>query len=94
MKKPFKVKSKEFGRGKASTASFATLAGAATYIRDRWEGPDYIDCKSWFHTDYCTYELVGFTLHDIGKMTWAGEAPHYYREFVFNPEMITEMSVA
>jgi len=68
-RKTFKVTCKE-GRGKPSSESFATLAEARDYIRDRWQGPEYIDGDASFHTDYCTYKLTGFTLADIGKRRW------------------------
>lgn len=83
MKKPYKVKSQEEGRGKVYTKSFASLEQAQAYIRDRWQGPDYIDGQDGFHSDYSTYELVGFTLNDIGKISWAGEPPYLYREYAF-----------
>ena len=69
-RKTFKVTCKEEGRGKPSSESFATLAEARDYIRDRWQGPEYIDGPASFHTDYCTYKLTGFTLADIGKKRW------------------------
>lgn len=76
------VTSKEFGRGKGSREMFATLAEAAKYIKDRWQGADYSDGAAAFHTDYCTYELRGFTLADIGRFTYEDGC----REFTFNTE--------
>lgn len=67
-RKPFKVKNQEEGRGPVETKSFATLIEAQQYIRERWQGADYIDGSAAFHTDYCTYELVGFKLSDIGTI--------------------------
>ena len=69
-RKPFKVQSKEQGRGPVSTNSFATLAEARDFICSHWQGADYIDGEAKFHTDYCTFNCVGFTLADIGKRRW------------------------
>lgn len=44
---------------------FATLAEAAQYVWERSQGVEYFDGKAGFHTDYCQYSLVGFTLADI-----------------------------
>lgn len=65
-RKTFKVTGKEEGRGKPFSESFATLAEARDYIRDRWQGAEYVDGKASFHTDYCTYKCIGFTLADVG----------------------------
>ena len=67
-RKPYKIKNQEEGRGPVETKSFATLSEAQEYIKERWQGADYIDGSSGFHTDYCTYQLIGFTLQDIGKI--------------------------
>jgi len=82
MKKPYKVVSQEEGRGTKHSEEFATLDEAQKYIEDRWEGPDYVDSTTGFHTDYSTYELVGFTLNDIGKLTYNRE--EFCREYEFN----------
>lgn len=86
--KPYKVQSQELGRGPWNTESFATLAEAARYIKDRWQGPDYMDGDASFHTDYCRYRLVGFKLSDIGEKRWDDEFGCY--EFTFNPEFVNE----
>lgn len=65
--KPYSVKSKEFGRGPATVKRFATLTGASRYIQSHWQGADYINGSTAFHTDYSTFTLHGFTLRDIGK---------------------------
>jgi hypothetical protein len=69
-KKTFIVRCREFGRGPIDVHRFATLADASQYIRDRWQGADYIDGPASFHTDYCTYQLSGFALDDIGTHKW------------------------
>lgn len=69
-RKTFKVTCKEEGRGKPSSESFTTLAEARDYIRDRWQGVEYIDGTNSFHTDYCSYKCVGFNLADIGNRRW------------------------
>lgn len=68
--KTFKIEWREFGRGPANLESFSTLAEARNHIRDRWQGSDYIDSDLSFHTDYCTYDLIGWNLHDVGKRVW------------------------
>lgn len=67
-RKPFKVKNQEEGRGPVEVVSFATLVEAQKYIQDRWQGADYIDGTAGFHTDYCTYQCIGFTLQEIGTI--------------------------
>jgi hypothetical protein len=85
MKKPYKIKSREFGRGRPMVESFATLEQASAYIQERWQGIEYRDGIDGFHSDYCTYELVGFTFNDIGKITIEDPSdPYYSRFFVFN----------
>ena len=69
-RKPFKVQSKEQGRGPLSTDSFATLAEAQAFVASHWQGADYIDGEARFHTDYCDFHCVGFVLADIGKRYW------------------------
>jgi len=64
--KPFAVKffSPMEGNSRKVT-KFATLAEAAQYVFDRWQGVDYMDSGTAFHTDYAVFETVGFTLADI-----------------------------
>ena len=64
----------------SSEETFATLAEAATYVQDRWQGEEYMDGDSAFHTDYSRYYLEGFTLKDIGTLNCTGAWP----EFVFH----------
>ncbi len=66
---------KEYGRGKGSCKTFKTLTDASKYIQDRWQGAEYCGGEYGFHTDYSTYELVGFTLADIGTFGWDAEYP-------------------
>ena len=79
-KKPFSVTSQEEGRGPKHVTKFSTLEDAAKYIKDYWQGPDYMDGTDSFHTDYSTYTLGGFTFMDIGNVTYA----EWGREFQFN----------
>jgi hypothetical protein len=72
-KKAFKIKSQEQGRGPVSTDSFATLAEAQAFVRSHWQGVEYKDGNASFHTDYSTFECVGFTLADIGKARWSDD---------------------
>lgn len=78
----FSVRSQEEGRGPWHTERFKTLEEASRYIQERWQGVEYKDGPASFHTDFSIYELGGFVLADIGRMTY-GEEPED-REFVFN----------
>ena len=66
----FSVHNQEFGRGPVEKKRFKSIAEAAKYIQDRWQGADYMDGDTAFHTDYCTYTCHGFTLLDLGKRTF------------------------
>ncbi len=67
------ISSQELGRGPESVESFDTLRDAQQYIRDRWQGPDYIDGANGFHTDYTSFVLSGFSLLDVGKISTDAE---------------------
>jgi hypothetical protein len=86
MSKPYKVQNREFGRGPVHTESFATLQEAQDYIKEHWQGADYMDGRYGFHTDYCQFSLVGFTLQDIGRYK-----PHYYTDPDTGKEMLDWM---
>lgn len=66
----YKIICREEGREPGSTEEFATLEAASKYIQDRWQGPEYMHDRYGFHTDFSEYELVGFSLHDIGTVSW------------------------
>ena len=91
MSKPFAIICREEGRDeKRSQTSFDTLAAAAEYIRERWQGPEYCT-HEWphgFHTDYSTYECLGFTLKDIADRTWEPDFQSF--EIRFKPEFCEE----
>lgn len=76
----YSIRHREEGRGRWATTRFSTLAAASQYIQDRWQGAEYMDGSDGFHTDYCEYELRGFTLADIGTIGWHDDA---YRTFAF-----------
>ena len=61
---------------------FKTLAAASKYIQNRWQGVEYKDGASNFHTDYYSYELKGFEFKDIGKTIYHSDDP-YDRTFEF-----------
>ena len=79
MKRPYKIKMQEEGRGKVYTSSFSTLAGAMRFIYSHWQGEDYTDGIHGFHTDYSTFSLVGFTLRDIGDYHISGSGHFWYK---------------
>ncbi len=66
MKRRYKISGKEEGRGKPFTRTFAKLSDLQIYVQERWQGVEYMDSPSSFHTDYVAYRLSGCTLHDLG----------------------------
>ncbi len=80
-RKPFKVQSREQGRGRISTNSFATLKEAQDFVASHWQGADYIDGEASFHTDYCDFNCVGFVLADIGERYWVDREGFYEWEW-------------
>ena len=48
------------------TRKFATLAALQTYVKERWQGVDYIDGPAAFHTDYANYTISGAKILDLG----------------------------
>ena len=74
----YAVTSKEEGRGKATRRTFSKLADLQRYVKDRWEGADYIDGPADFHGDYATFHLVGCTLADLGKRAGAHGTDEYF----------------
>lgn len=80
MKKPYKIEAREFGKGRPSVESFADLTAATQFIKDRWQGAEYVDGADQFHTDYCSYTLRGFVLADVGRFSFEGDD----RVFTFN----------
>lgn len=69
------------------STSFATLAEAAKYVRDRWQGLDYMESETAFRTDYANYVCFGFTLRDVGKVVGTTLES---MTFEFNPELIND----
>jgi hypothetical protein len=84
--KPYALKSKEEGRGPAHTRRFSTLAQAAKAVKEQWQGADYMDGEAHFHTDYCTFECVGFKLTDIGTRRFDTEWQCW--EFTFHEHLL------
>ena len=67
--KMYEIHVREEGRGKPEKRKFSSLVKAQEYIKERWQGVEYMDCNEGFHTDYCTFDLIGFTLKELGKRT-------------------------
>ena len=85
--KPYKIIGREEGRDeKKFETEFETLAAVAEYIQERWQGPEYCtyEWPQGFHTDFSTYECVGFTLKDIADRKWEPEWRSF--EIEFKPE--------
>ena len=72
----YSVKFQEEGRGPWTTRNFSSLTDIQIYIRDRWQGVEYMDGPNAFHTDYCNYVVRGCTLYDLGGH--AGDADDYW----------------
>jgi hypothetical protein len=79
--KKYAVKVRAEGRGRASTFRFGSLHDAAYYIKSHWQGADYVDGNDGFHTDYSTFDLIGFNLTDVGRFTITEDG---CREFSFH----------
>ena len=67
MKQPYVIRGREEGRGPAFVRRFTTLAGLQDYIKERWQGVEYVDGPRSFHTDYVAYEISGATLLELGN---------------------------
>lgn len=80
-----RITSKEFGRGKGTVKTFSTLAAAQQYVRDRWQGVEYVDGPADFHTDYCTYHMTGCTLKDLGHRASYDPADDAFWNWVWVP---------
>jgi len=80
--KKYTIRIREEGRGRPMLEDFTNLDAAREFIRERWMGADYIDSNIEFHTDYSTYELVNFSLNDIGTFTY----DEGFREYRFNDD--------
>jgi len=66
--KPYGLIGRECGRDfDAWIDLFEKLEDAIAFVKDRWQGEDYIDGPQGFHTDYSTYELIGFKISDVQK---------------------------
>jgi hypothetical protein len=62
----YKIEVREEGREPATERRFSTLKAVQSYIKERWQGVEYMDSYEYFHTDYCTFDLFYFTLADLG----------------------------
>lgn len=78
------ITSKEFGRGPGHRHRFSSLKAASEFIQGRWQGIEYKDSESSFHSDYCTYQLKGFIFDDIGKTVFEEPGDVWSATFVFN----------
>lgn len=73
------------------TKRFKTLAGAAEYVKARFQGVEYVRAGNVFGSDYGVYTLEGFALSDLGKF-WVEEEGGEYgpptpvRHFAFFTE--------
>jgi hypothetical protein len=78
MRKNYTIRGREEGRGPAFVHRYATLAELQTYIKDRWQGVEYIDGPRSFHTDYVAYEITGATLADFGHRRGPAGTDEYW----------------
>lgn len=84
------IRIREEGRGQPITKKFSSLEQATKFIREYWQGADYVDGVDGFHTDYSTFELIGFNLSDIGEFYVTDDG---CREFRFGRTGNGEFSV-
>jgi hypothetical protein len=64
--KPYAIHCREEDRGKPEITKFATLKEVQEYVKGRWQGPEYIDSPTSFHSDYCRYYLKNCSVFDLG----------------------------
>jgi hypothetical protein len=64
--KPYAIHCREEDRGKPEITKFATLAEVQAHVQARWQGPEYIDSPTSFHSDYCRYYLKNCSVFDLG----------------------------
>jgi len=87
-KTTYKIQGTEYSISGAAVGSeierFKSLDDASKYIQERWQGIEYRDGNESFHTDYCTYRLIGFTFDDIGKTKFYDPQDVWSRYFEFN----------
>jgi hypothetical protein len=74
----YSVRSREEGRGPSTVRKFKTLVELQTYVRDRWEGLEYIDGPCSWHNDYCTFEMSGATLAELGHRLGQKDTYEYW----------------
>lgn len=86
-KNKYKVTSQAEGRGPVTTHRFTYLSTAQLYIKDRWEGVEYMDGWAGFHNDYTSFELHGFTLREVGERGAYG-TDAYWDWTWFTPEVL------
>lgn len=79
--KAFSIEIREEGRGEPSIEKFQSLDDAKAFILKYWQGAEYVDCSTEFHTDYSTFSLVGFSLKDLGVFDYS----QGFQDFKFNP---------
>ena len=63
----YSIEVREEGRGPATIRKFENLWDVQKYVRDRWQGVEYIDGPNAFHSDYCTFDMYGAMLRDLGE---------------------------
>ena len=83
-KKPYSLEIRELGRTPASVKKFATLKELSDAVKEQWQGADWIDSNIGFHTDYCTFQIVGATLKDLGKFEMTSDG---VVEFIFHKDL-------
>jgi hypothetical protein len=88
IKKPYALSCKEFGRGKPTITKFATLSELAKAINEQWQGAEYIDGSSIFHTDFCTFSITGAELSDLGRFFISDDC----RDFSFHSHLLNDVA--
>lgn len=76
--KPYAIDCREEGRGPANITKFATIGEVRDYVKARWQGAEYIDSPTSFHSDYARFTLKNCTLADLGKRGGEPGSDEYY----------------
>jgi hypothetical protein len=68
---------------------FRSMAALQKWVRDHWQGAEFIDGPAEFHTDYVRWTIVGATLADLGHRGPHGTDEYWdwsWKTVVDNPE--------
>jgi hypothetical protein len=81
--KPYAINCREEGRGPANITKFATIVEVQAYVKSCWQGAEYIDSPTSFHSDYCRYFLKNCSLGDLGRRGSAQADSEEYFDWIW-----------